>query len=263
MSFVCEIAILKPSPPTKLKIKIPTFLACLLFIVANTANATWQTLKPGLKYQSLSLNELNPFAHLHAFKIDLNRYHFRLALSEKDKALPNLAEIANQYNATIAINGGFFTPNINPLGLRVSNGKIRNPLKAVSWWGVFYIKANRAFITSSQTYYAKKKVDFAIQSGPRLIVNNHIPKLKQGKAQRSALGIDKDGDVILVASEFVSLKTETLAHIMKNKLFCHDALNLDGGSSSQLYAQSETFKKNVYGYANISDAILVVANTKK
>jgi hypothetical protein len=45
-------------------------------------------------------------------------------------------------------------------------------------------------------------------------------------------------------------------------LECTDALNLDGGSSTQLYANVRLFKINVPGINAITDAILVVPRSK-
>jgi len=54
------------------------------------------------------------------------------------------------------------------------------------------------------------------------------------------------------------MTTEELARLLKaSPLNCTDAINLDGGSSSQLYAHINSFHLNVHGFSNVSDAIVV------
>jgi exopolysaccharide biosynthesis protein len=54
------------------------------------------------------------------------------------------------------------------------------------------------------------------------------------------------------------MTTKTLAKMMRSPpLSCTDAINLDGGSSSQLFAHINSFHLNVHGFSNVSDAIIV------
>ncbi len=56
------------------------------------------------------------------------------------------------------------------------------------------------------------------------------------------------------------LSTTELAQVMKAApLNCENALNLDGGSSSQLRAQIGSFQLDVHGFSNVSDAVIVQA----
>ena len=89
-------------------------------------------------------------------------------------------------------------------------------------------------------------------------MNGQVPTLRPGLANRSALGIDKHGKVIVVVTENLPISTSDLAHILAAPpLNCVDALNLDGGSSSQLYAKIDRFKLDVPGFSQVSDAIVV------
>ena len=52
-----------------------------------------------------------------------------------------------------------------------------------------------------------------------------------------------------------AMTTRELAKMLKAPpLSCIDAINLDGGSSSQLFAHINSFRLNVHGFSNISDA---------
>jgi uncharacterized protein YigE (DUF2233 family) len=82
----------------------------------------------------------------------------------------------------------------------------------------------------------------AIQAGPRLVVNGKVPKLKSEISQKTAIGINRKGEVILLTTLY-PFSVNELAKLMakpesKGGLGCRYALNLDGGSSSQLYARN-------------------------
>ena len=241
------------------------FFCLVLFLTGFSskiqAQEQWQTLSPGIEYQDLEGGILNPWTHVHVFKIDLNKNRLEL-ISAKSLGLKHASadQFAEQSNALLSINGGFFDKQFTPLGLRISNSKVENPLKYISWWGVFYIKNNKAHISSLKNFHYSQNIQFALQVGPRLLIKRKIPALKIGHADRSALGITSDGRLIFLVSTNAAMTTKELAKRMRGyPLFCVDAINLDGGSSSQLYAHIKSFILNVHGYSNVSDAIVVKA----
>ncbi len=232
-------------------------LQCLAFpLFANN----WRELSPGIEYQDLGNGSiLTLWSHIHAFRIDLKKNHLELVMAkELSKSLASVEEFARFSHALIATNGGFFDQENNPLGLRVSNQQQHNPIKPISWWGVFYINKQRAYLSSPTHYSTSAANNFAIQSGPRLVINGKIPTLKPGYAERTALGITANNQIILVVTENAPLTASALASIMASApLRCRNALNLDGGSSTQLVANIGSFQINKRGYSNVSDAIIV------
>jgi uncharacterized protein YigE (DUF2233 family) len=229
----------------------------LLFcFMQNVYAQSWRETSPGLWYVDLKQDSATPWSHIHAFKVDLNTYDFNLAHTTSLTAVTNLAK---EQHAIIAFNGGFFDKNGKPLGLRISNSKQENAYKNISWWGIFSIlNSNKAQIAAAYKYQANKDTIFAIQAGPRLIINNKIPHLRQGFAERTALGIDKEGNVIVVVTENLLLDTHSLAEIMqKEPLNCQNALNLDGGSSSQLYVKLDNLSIDHQGLAKVYDAVVI------
>lgn len=244
----------------------PMYVLYLLFILINLlcpfdaycAN-TWQELSPGIEFQDLEGGILKPWSHVYAFRIDLDKNQLSLitarSLNLKDASADQFAEKAK---ALLSFNGGFFDQNFKPLGLRINHKKLENPLKHISWWGIFYIKDNKPYITNVSHFNYDQEIDFAIQSGPRLLIKGKIPSLKVGSADRSALGITSDGKVIVLVSTNSAMTTQELANLMKSPpLNCTDAINLDGGGSSQLYASINSFQLNVHGFSNVSDGVVV------
>ncbi len=224
----------------------------------------WQPLMPGLHYSLLQPDPLDKSAQIHVFKISLAKFRLNLvAATEQRQQSAYVADMGSFHDALIAVNGGFFTPELKPLGLRIKEGKTINPIRQTNWWGVFSVnKNNVAAITSKNAYRSSNNTVFAIQAGPRLIVNNAIPKLKEGEKERSALGITRNGDLILLVTQGYPISTTDLAFLMQKPeqqdgFACVNALNLDGGSSTQLYANIGHFKLNILSFRPVADAIIV------
>lgn len=219
----------------------------------------WKNIAPGIDYYDNQLSYLTPWSHLHSFKLDLHRYKLSLATAKEfGKQYASVDYLAQQSKALVAINGGFFAENYLPLGLRIHNSKQSSPIKPISWWGVFYTKGTRAEVSSMYGFRRVGGIDFAVQSGPRLLVNGRIPPLRAGRAERSALCISKRGEVIVLVTEHSPLSTTELAQVIRKAPYhCLNALNLDGGSSSQLFAALPDFQLHVHGFASVSDAVIV------
>jgi len=243
--------------------KTHVFVTFLFFLWTHAAIAeSWQVVAPGIEYLDLADTNLVPWSHIHVFRIDLDKHMLDVVTAKAlSKPHASVEDFARHDNALIAINGGFFDTEYKPLGLRIGQSHQYSKLKSISWWGIFYIAHNKPHLSNFSYYKAHRhNIDFAIQSGPRLLIDGKSPKLKPGIAERTALGITKDNHVILLVTERSAMTTVTLAALMKSApLFCEQALNLDGGSSSQIYAQIGLLHINTHGLSNVSDAVVVKA----
>lgn len=223
----------------------------------------WQNLEPGLEYVKIVRPESGPQSYVHAFRIDPSIFELGVSFaSDSAQRNASVRQLAQQQGAVVAVNGGFFSPEYRVLGLRITRGKQRSPLKGTSWWGVFSIMGKRARIDPPQAYDAKSTPDMAIQSGPRLVINGWIPPLKNRMAERSAIGITRKGKIILLSTQSAAMHTTTLAELMRKDeasggLDCDNALNLDGGRSAQLYSHIGRFKLHVPNISMITDAVVV------
>lgn len=231
----------------------------LALLLTNSAAANhWRELSAGIDYRDFGSSVLSPWSHIHVFRIDLKRNQLDLVTArDLSKSLASVDEFGVFSHALLSINGGFFDQKSQPLGLRIGHNKQHNPLKPISWWGIFYIQNQQAHISNYTHFPMDHQIDFAVQSGPRLLVNGKILSLKEGFAERTALGITKDGHVIILVTQNSPMTTRAIARLMLAKLGCQNALNLDGGGSSQLYAHIDSFKINARGFSNVSDAIIV------
>lgn len=236
---------------------------CLMsgMIFKAQALESWRTLAPGIDYLMLTPFPLSTWSHIHVFRVDPKQQTLDLIMAtDFHQQQTSITDFAKHSDALIAINGGFFDPTGKPLGLRLTHHTTHYPLKPISWWGVFYLDNNTPHLQHIRDYTPHASIKWAIQAGPRLIVHHHIPKLKPGYAERTALGITSQGKILLVITEHAPMTTTELAkRMLAPPLECMDALNLDGGSSTQLYVHLPGMNLLETGYALISDAIVIKA----
>ena len=234
----------------------------LLFILLTPIQsiAAWRSLAPGIEYTQINAITFSRWSHVHVFRINPQQNRLDLIMAtDLGKNQASIKDFAENSHALIAVNGGFFDQQGKPLGLRIVNSRQRHPLKPISWWGVFYIKNQHPHIVAG-TNSVPNNVEFAVQAGPRLIINSKIPRLKPGYAERTALGLDAAGNILLVVTENTPMTTTELAERMHARpIQCTQALTLDGGSSTQLYADLHEFNLFEPGFANISDSLVFTA----
>lgn len=240
---------------------LKSFLIVWVVLSAFSVNASssWKILRTGLDYKKINYTH----GSVHAFKIDPKLYSFGVVKADQfGKGGMTAKEFLKESGSIIAINGGFFTPEYKSLGLLINKGKIVNPIKQTSWWSVFYIRGETPEIVHSGRFSVEAGIDMAIESGPRLLVNGFVPKLKKSYAERSAVCITNDKKVVLVATENIVIEPDVFAEILKSSnkdggLSCNTALNLDGGSSTQIYADIGDFSLSVAGSKTVANSIVV------
>lgn len=226
------------------------------------AQTHWHSLASGMSYTELPTNSLG--GRLHAFKFAPKKFRFKVALAKTyHQKYLTIQSFVRRNNALIGINGGFFSPDWKPLGLRQVNQKTLSKFKPISWWGVALFNNDGLKIISSKEYRPTYNADYAVQSGPRLVINHQVPKLKTAIAERSAICTDGKETLIIIANNH-PVEINHFARILsrpytENGLACQDALNLDGGSSSQLFSQIQNKKLMLAGLSQITDALIVEA----
>jgi len=137
-----------------------------------------------------------------------------------------------------AINGSYFAEDMAPLGLLVVDGKVVQHHFPRHEWGAFRIRNGRPEVVRSVAGRLRG-VRQALECKPRLIVHGKLQRFKpQGSARRSAVGIDGRGRVIFAATgDYLTL--EQWAAVLRKECGCVEALNLDGGPSTQLAVRGQ------------------------
>ncbi len=204
---------------------------------------TWKEVQPGfsiLRY-AIGKNDYIFRSEIILLKFSLNNFEFEIAQksNNSNKKTTDVKSLTNLNKGIAGINASFFDKKESPLGLIIQNKKTTNKLHkgGTLLSGIFYISNNQANIIH------KSKIDLynpdlAIQAGPRLI-SNYIPlKIKDPntRTRRSGIAINKKGEVIIYATllRFPGASFSEVQEMLKS-LSVKDALNFDGGSSSQLY----------------------------
>jgi exopolysaccharide biosynthesis protein len=162
-----------------------------------------------------------------------------------------------RYNAIAAINGGFFDKEGKSLGLRVANRRRVSALHPADW-GVFYVRNGQSQVVHSRDYQKQRGITQAVQCGPRLVVDGKVTSLKRQYAQRTGIGVQRDVKVIIAVTELpLSLPGWAAVWADRDGLNCRDALNLDGGPSTQMNLQSQSRAVNITGAWPVPDAIII------
>ena len=220
--------------------------------------ASWQVLAPDMEMRTLSLNTSSAFSG--AVEITALR-----TTPEHLKILKGETRNANQWREDgkflAVMNGGFFDKDGKSLGLRVSNNKKANALHDANW-GVFFIRKGKAGVLHTRDF--KRKYDSyvnitqAVQCGPRLVVDGKTTDLKPQLARRTGIGIQRDGRVIIAVSNG-TLTFSEWANLWADSsgLDCRDALNLDGGGSTQISIKTKKKSREVSGLWPIPDVVAI------
>ena len=229
---------------------------------APKAPYIWQEIKPGLRYTKYSFKpEESGWTTLHAFEVDLDKYKLEvLTASNEERHGTTVEKLAKKSKALLVINGGFFTEAHKSIGLLIQNKKKINPLHKTSWWSIFHLENKIAKITHPHEFQQSSNTQVAIQAGPRLVISGIIPKFRDSFAARSAIGINKEGKIILLISEGGLLSLKELARRFKANTHqggfaCDHAMNLDGGGSTQIFTQIGDFQLQLPGRSRITNGL--------
>lgn len=226
------------------------------FFSTESLASEWTQLEAGLSYKKIEIQKHSskiPYA-LHAFKIDPKKYDLH-PLTAVPETYASIRRMVENQGALLGVNANFFDPNGHSLGLIISHGQQTNPYRPISWWGVFYVEKGEPHIIPGSQWKKSSLITTAIQAGPRLIAKGKTLRLKQEMSPKTAIGITKKGEMILIATLF-PFDINELARLMvgsskKGGLECIDALNFDGGSSTQMYGKVGSFELRLPSYIGV------------
>lgn len=248
----------------KKKIFISIVIICLTGVfceqtMSGDPSPVWKKLDNGLDYALIDYSTTSEQeALVHIIRIDPSKFDLRILRSKNEALGSTVKELAKENRAIIAINGGFFDNNHRSIGLLVQDGEIINKMHNTSWWSIFLVSEGSAAIKVPREFISAENIKMAVQAGPRLIVNGTVPKLKDNfPAYRSAIGIDDSGKILIVATDTM-LDLRDFASALRK--FSNNAMALDGGSSTQLFADYKGFKLSVGTNSAVTNAIGVFKN---
>ena len=226
----------------------------------------WRELAGGLSYAEAQLragSDKQPVT-LHLLRLEPRLWQLRVvtaATSGRPLAGPGEFRAAVP-GAVAAVNAGFFDPEYRPLGLLVDRGETLAPLRHVDH-GVFGIAAGQPLLRHAREWKDLPELEFAVECGPRLLVDGHPLTFKPGVARRTIIGHDRHGRAVLAVSDGVISLAE-LADFLgrsgeRGGPGLSDALNLDGGPSTMLELAVGGVEVRVATPVQVPVGIVVVA----
>lgn len=218
----------------------------------------WQVIAPEVEMRTLTMRSSGFFGgEVEIIALRTTPAHLKILKGE--------TRDANQWRADakalVVMNGGFFDANGKTLGLRVSDNVKKSSLHNANW-GVFFIRKGKAGILHTRdfkrTYTSYVNITQAVQCGPRLVVNGKTTDLKPQVARRTGIGIQRDGRIIIAISN-APLTFSEWADLWAKKdgLNCLNALNLDGGGSTQISIKTKKKSLEVSGAWPIPDVVAI------
>jgi uncharacterized protein YigE (DUF2233 family) len=165
----------------------------------------------------------------------------------------------------LAINGGFFKEDYHSTALVVSDGQASGPsyegfggMLAVGQDGGVSLRA-----LSEQPYDSAEPLAQAMQSFPMLVFpGGTAADISDNgeRARRSAVAIDREGNLLLIASSTSALTLREFAGwLSQSDLAVDRALNLDGGSSTGLFVGAGQVREQIDSFGPLPLVLLVEA----
>ncbi len=223
---------------------------CIIFLISlNAFAAEWQVgdrkilgeSPEGVSAIEWSLHRGDLTSKLTGVLFDSSHHQLVVADSPLDQGL-RLAGVAAQAGAIAGINASYFHADGRPLGLVVEDGNVvHQQERAKLLSGIFNVTSGRMALVRAGSFRMSKDVQQAIQAGPWLVEEGlpitGLDALK--RARRSILATDGKGNWALLATSALTL-ADTAELLTASPLFSggkvKSALNLDGGSSTALWA---------------------------
>jgi len=247
-------------PPLKTTITILTSLTLVGCIASSISQTNNQPNKTGVNIpiQEISINKKNYLITT----IDPDIFQLTIFQNNPPPDSLNIKQAKENTKSELAFNGSFYNKEFTPLGLLISKGKLLYPLtKSQLMNGVLIIDQKKIpSLFSSQEFQDKQnqllpEIDFAIQAGPILLDDQGkvtIDKTNSKNAGRTAIGLDKEGQIVLIMLRQTLLNhenTQTLYDFAQTisttpeftNLGLHSVINLDGGNSSGLASTDKYF----------------------
>ncbi|MBX7144122.1 MAG: phosphodiester glycosidase family protein [Oligoflexia bacterium] len=208
---------------------------------------SWRTLGADLELLQRGSQSASLFSsQLSFFRTRLVDFEARIIRARDfGKQRMSVASLCKLAHAALCINASFFDENGEPLGLIIQRGiKIQPMQKGGSLLtAVLAFNRTEVEIASRQDFVVGATLE-GIQAGPRLISKGKpVSGIKdQARSRRSIACIDERRRLVLMitSSNFGGLTfPELQTELLHSDIGCVDAINLDGGGSSQLFLDAD------------------------
>jgi uncharacterized protein YigE (DUF2233 family) len=235
-----------------------------LFIGFPSEAAQWQPLQDGLEYREVQ----HAGTTFHAVRADLRRFDLKIADARSPgRNMADAQTFLEEQHAVVAVNGTFFDDHDRPLGWLVQDGRQLNP-PTHNWYSAFFVVDRPGgqvarLVPSDTPLPPPESVRFALQVGPRTVVDGAPMKLGPREAERNAICIVNPQTVILLATSGTQVEENWLAKLMARKeadggFSCQDGMMFDGGPSTQMAIRTATRRVDVRGGWPVPNGVVLV-----
>jgi uncharacterized protein YigE (DUF2233 family) len=236
--------------------------------LAVTDAGKWKQIQRGIEFRKISMQRLDPAYGLEFEMLRLDSqiivprvlYAGRFQLQSA-----NAKVFTEKAGAIAAINANYFDEKGRPLGyLKTAEKEINRAVsKHGLYTGVFGVSDTGKPFVIHRDEFQPAQAGEALQSGPLLLHRGASVEVLSGLgryARRSIIGIDKEGRLLIGASDAVigGLSFAELQELFtqpKWQMETIELLNLDGGGSAQLYVKSGNFEEWLLGTSDVPVAI--------
>lgn len=154
-----------------------------------------------------------------------------------------VSELGAEPRVLAAVNANYFDGQGRALGWVVADGKTHSELGRAGWGVLSVDGEGRVSVRRPAAVAPDETVRQAVQAGPLLVeAGKANPGLKTQTARRVFVGLDAEGRLVLGSTGIARADAPTLAARLARPLAAGgaglvDVLNLDGGSSAQLFVR--------------------------
>jgi uncharacterized protein YigE (DUF2233 family) len=219
-----------------------TILSLLIILASSCASQSWDYVDRDIEI--LKIRMLNfSYAPIQALFIrsTLTKSSLKvIQANEFGKERMFASDIVDLAKVGMAINANYFDESGKALGLAISRGLLFQTAhhSGNTLTGVFYVDKNGPHITHRDSFKSEGVTE-AVQAGPRLLTKGQPILFKENgnRSRRSGVCIDNKKRVVFFlvnAWPFGVSFTELQGILTGKEISCVDALNFDGGGSSQL-----------------------------
>ena len=232
-----------------------------------TEVGTWKPIQRGLEYRKITLERAEPSytLALKLVRVDSRIIAPRILPADDFQLKTATAKtFAEKSGAIAAINANYFDTKGRPLAfLKTATTEINASVsKHALYTGIFGVRDASPFVAHRDEFQPAQASE-ALQSGPLLLQRGAPVEIMPGLgrfARRAAIGVDKEGRVIIAATDAVIgglsfAEMQEMFSDPKWQIQTIDLLNLDGGGSAQLYVKSGKFEEWLAGTSEVPVAI--------
>lgn len=208
----------------------------------------WKLIEKGLEFARYELGAGRYIIHPEVYLLRISPERFNIVAAVPPgftaKGSPvnsDIRSLVKSLPGIAGINANFFDEQGRALGLVVMGGEVKQPIHRGGrvLTGIFGMRGAKPFIVHREQF-DPSGVTMAVQAGPRLIDGGKVTKLSDAEevSRRSGIAITRRGELILFATvlRFPGASLQEIQHMLLDPEFAVvEALNFDGGGSSQLF----------------------------